>query len=159
MKRPAAAPQRRVPRIVPVVAIVLVLADAVLLYSTRINHPMIYYSGDSPETPGGKASSVLNPFRNRNDEKMAMTLIRDLRTDRCPQIVRERLHTNPAQICPVMRASSESSLVWMDSDRDGTNTQHGRRLIYDLPETKSRLVIYFRNSDAGWGVDTAFLRQ
>jgi hypothetical protein len=135
----------------------LVFTGAFLLYSHRIDRSMLYYYGASPEVPGGTAIAVLNPLRNRKDEANAEWLIRDLRTGKCEQIARERLNADPKRICPVLRDNTKASLVWLDPERRDRTRGYSRMLVYDLPEAKTRLVVYFRNSDIGWGVDTVAL--
>jgi hypothetical protein len=136
------------------------LTVSILLYFSRLSHPMIYYSGVSPVVPGGKASAIFNPFRRTKDETTALSLIADLRTERCGEIVRVRLHGNPAEVCPVMNQNAAASLIWLDEDKaDTTSLRIPRRLIYDLPEAKARLVIYFRNEEYGWGVETVIVSR
>src|SRR5258708_855498 len=132
----------------------VVLLGSLLLYGHRSDHPMLYYYGASPEAPGGKAVPILNPLRNRKDEANAEWLIRDLRTNQCGQIVRERLRANDGQICPVLRSNTKANLIWLDRERSAETRSYSRRLIYDLQDSKARLVVYFRNSEVGWGVDT-----
>jgi hypothetical protein len=149
----------RVAGIFSVGAGALVCIGAFLLYAHRIEHSMLYYYGASPEVPGGTAIAVLNPLRNRKDESNAEWLIQDLRTNKCEEIARERLGADPQQICPVMHRSTKASLVWLDSERDYGTWARSRRLIYDLPESKARLVVYFGHSEVGWGVATVSLHQ
>ena len=130
-----------------------VIAISCVLYAYRADHCMLYYHGASPEVPQGKAWVVLNPFRNRKDEANAEWLIRDLRTSKCEQIVQERLGADPARVCPVMRANARASLIWLDQESD-TTRRGTRKLIYDLPESKARLVVSFGADEAGWGVST-----
>jgi hypothetical protein len=115
---------------------------------------MLYYYGASPgEVPQGTALAVLNPFRDRKDEVNAEWLIRDLRTSKCEQIVHERLRADAMRVCPVMRDNTEASLIWLDQESD-SRRGGTRKLIYDLPESKARLVVYFGTDEAGWGVST-----
>jgi hypothetical protein len=130
------------------------LAGSVFLYSRRFDRPVLYYHGASPEVPRGTAIAILNPFRDRKDEANAEWLIRDVRTDRCEQIARERLSSDPARICPVLRNSTKASLIWLDAERKNGVRVTARDLWYDLPESGSRLVVHFSNSEAGWGVNT-----
>jgi hypothetical protein len=125
-----------------------------LLYLGRSAHCVLYYYGASPaEVPQGTAVAILNPLRNRKDERNAEWLIRDLRTDTCEAIARGRLGADPAQVCPVMRGNSTASLIWLDPE--GNTTSGGiRKLIYDLPDKKARLIVYFGADEAGWGVKT-----
>lgn len=98
--------------------------------------------------------AVLNPLRNRKDEANAERLIQDLRSEKCEKISRERLSTDPNRICPTMRGNSRASLIWLDPESD--TTRGGRRkLIYDLPDKRARLIVYFAADEAGWGVTTA----
>ena len=136
------------------VAAVLVIAISLFLYIERADRCMLYYYGGSPEeVPQGTAIAVLNPFRNRQDEENAEQLMGDLKTARCEQIVHERLGTEPTRVCPVMRNSTKASLIWLDPEGDITRGGM-RRLIYDLPEKKARLVVYFGTDEAGFGVST-----
>jgi hypothetical protein len=134
-------------------AAVLLIAVSCVLYINRADHCVIYYYGASPEVPQGTAMAVLNPFRNRKDEGNAEWLIRDLRTSRCEQIVHERLGVDPARVCAVMRDNTRASLIWLDRESD-TTRGGTRRLIYDLPESKARLVVYFGTDEVGWVVST-----
>ena len=123
------------------------------MYSLRFEHPVLFYYGASPEVPQGTAIPILNPLRDRKDEANAEWLIRDLRTSRCEQIVRERLGSDPAGICPILRESRKASLIWLDAARTNGVWAKSRDLYYDLPESKSRLVVHFGYSEAGWGVN------
>ena len=130
------------------------IATLCVLYINRAAHCVLYYYGASPEeVPQGRAIVVLNPLRNRKDEANAEWLIRDLRTSKCEQIVRERLGADPTRVCPAMRDNIRAHLVWLDQE---SNTVKGgtRKLIYDLPDSKARLVVYFRTDEYGWGVST-----
>ena len=96
--------------------LVLVAAVAsVALYNHRDERCVLYYYGAALEVPPGRAIAILNPFRNRDDEANAERLIRDLRTNQCEQIVRERLRGDPSQICPVMQTGARASLIWLGS--------------------------------------------
>jgi hypothetical protein len=145
------------PRFVVAGTAVAVLAGLLFLYNRRFDHPVLYYYGASPEVPHGTAMAILNPFRDRKDEVNAEWLIRDLRTEKCQQIVRERLGADPAQVCPVLRGSTRASLIWLDPERDRSTWARSRDLFYDLPESRSRLVVSFGNSEVGWGVNTISL--
>jgi hypothetical protein len=134
--------------------ILLVCVSSFLAYTNRAAHPVLYYYGASPAVSQGAHIAVLNPFRNRNDEENADLLIRDLRTIECEKITRERLRADPAEICPVLRRNNAASLIWLDKE-PGSGTPRGSRvLIYDLPEQKARLFIYFSTDEVGWGVST-----
>jgi hypothetical protein len=135
-------------------ALALALLGSIFLYSQRFDHPVLYYHGASPEVVQGTVVAILNPFRERKDESNAEWLIRDLRTDKCEQIARERLGADPARICPVLRRSTKASLIWLDAKRDHSQS---RELFYDMPESKSRLVIVFGYDESGWGVKTISL--
>jgi hypothetical protein len=132
-----------------------VLATSSVLYLTRSDHCVLYYYGASPEeVPQGTAMAVLNPLRNRKDEANAERLIKDLRSEKCEKISLERLSADPNRICPMMRGNSRASLIWLDPESD--ITRGGRRkLIYDLPDKRARLIVYFAADEAGWGVTTA----
>jgi hypothetical protein len=137
------------------VALVLALATFCGLYFNRSTHCVLYYYGASPEeVPQGTAFALLNPLRNRKDEADAEWLIRDLRTDKCEDISRERLGTDPIRICQVMRGNTNASLIWVDPESD-TSRGGTRKLIYDLPDKKARLIVYFGADEPGWGVKTA----
>jgi hypothetical protein len=134
---------------------VLALATFYGLSFTRSTHCVLYYYGASPEeVPQGTAIALLNPLRNRKDEANAEWLIRDLRTNNCEQIARERLGTDPNRICEVMRGNTKASLIWLDPESDMTRGGT-RRLIYNLPDKKARLIVYFGADEPGWGVKTA----
>ena len=137
--------------------IVLGFVGCFVLYTRRIDHPVVYYYGASPEVPGGTAIAVLNPFRSREDEANAEWLFRDLRTSKCEQIVRERLRADPGQICPVFRNNTRASLIWFEAKRDHRTGMPFRTLIYDLPESKARLLVYFSTDEVGWGLSTVSL--
>ena len=107
-------------------AVVLI---ASLLYARRFDRPVLYYYGASPEVPQGTAIALLNPFRNRKDEVNAELLIRDLRTNKCEQIVKERLAGDPARVCPVLHGSAKASLIWLDPERD-RGTWTGSRQLF-----------------------------
>lgn len=96
----------------------------------------------------------MDPLRNRKDEANAEWLIRDLRTNNCEQIARERLGTDPNRLCEVMRGNTKASLIWLDPESD-TIRGGTRQLVYDLPDKKARLIVYFGADEPGWGVQTA----
>jgi len=115
---------------------------------------MLYYYGASPEAPQGTHIAILNPFRDRKDERNAEWLIRDLRTNECDRIARGRLRADPAQVCPVLRYNNTASLIWLDSEL-GTGMPSGSRvLVYDLRDQKAMLFVYFGTDESGWGVST-----
>jgi hypothetical protein len=134
-----------------------ILLSSFFLYARRFDWPVLYYYGASPEVPQGTAIPILNPFRDRKDEANAEWLIRDLRSDQCEQIVRERLSSDPAEICLVLRRSTKASLIWLDAEREKGVWATTRDLYYDLPESRSRLVVHFGKSEPGWGVNTVEL--
>jgi hypothetical protein len=139
------------------ILVVLAIAASSVLYLIRSDHCMLYYYGASPgEVPQGTAIAFFNPLRNRKDEANAESLIRDLRTEKCDEISRERLGADPARMCPVMRDNTKVSLIWLDPESD-TLKGGTRKLIYDLPDKKARLVVYFGADEPGWGVKTASL--
>ena len=120
----------------------IVLAATGLLYLYRSDHCVLFYYGPSPgELPQGTAVAILNPLRNRKDEKNAEWLIRDLRTPKCAEIARERLRTDPVCLCQVMRGNTRASLIWLDHESD-TIRGGTRTLIYDLPDQRARLLVY-----------------
>jgi hypothetical protein len=138
----------------------LIVAGLSLLYVQRVNHPLLYYYGASPEVPEGKAIAIFNPFRSRNDEKNAEWLIRDLATPKCDEIVRDRLSSHDAsKICPVLRNNTIASLIWLEKPEIVSSWQRTRKLVYNLPQAHARLVVYFANQEFGWGVSTISLRQ
>jgi len=113
----------------------------------------LYYYGAAPaEVPEATAIAILNPLRDRKDEKNAEWLIRDLRTEKCVSVSMELL-ADPNRICSTMRGNTKARLVWLDPPSD---TTHGRtrRLIYDLPDRRARLVVYFGAGEPSWGVKT-----
>jgi hypothetical protein len=134
--------------------VLLVCGSSFLAYTNRTTHPVLYYYGASPEVPQGAHIAVLNPFRDRKDEGNADLLIRDLRTEECEKITRERLRADPAKICPILRKNNAASLIWLDKE-PGSGTPRGSRvLVYDLPEQKARLFVYFSTDEVGWVVST-----
>jgi len=133
----------------------LVVAVVLFSYHHRADRPVLFYYGASPgEVPQGTAIAILNPFRSRKDESNADWLIRDLRTDKCSQIVIERLRTNPERVCAAFRDNKRASLIWLDPEQWSESRGNARSLIYDLPESRSRLIVYFATDDMGWGVST-----
>jgi len=136
-------------------AVVAIFATLCTSYLHRSTHPILYYYGAPPEeAPQGTAIAFLNPLRNRKDETNAEWLIRDLRTNHCEQIGRERLGTDPNRICEVMRGNTKASLIWLDPESD-TTRGGTRKLVYNLPDKKARLIVYFGGDEPGWGVKTA----
>ncbi|HTW59646.1 MAG TPA: hypothetical protein VMD99_16075 [Terriglobales bacterium] len=148
---------RKLPKILLLGAVALIVPSIFLAYVQRFDRPVLYYYGAAPVVPHGSAIAILNPFRGRKDEANAEWLIRDLRTSRCEQIVGERLRADPSRICPILQASTKARLIWLDAERKGNTWAQSRQLFYDLPESHSRLVVSFANSEAGWGVDTISL--
>jgi len=134
--------------------IVALGAIVVFLYMHRFDRPMLYYYGASPEVAQGRAVPIFNPFRDRKDEHTAEEVIRDLRTNRCEEISSRRLQADPVRICSALRGSTKALLIWEDRRLDGTGLTSSRQLVYDLPECKARLFIYFSLDEAGWGVST-----
>jgi hypothetical protein len=126
-------------------------ASLVLLYVHRFDRPMLYYYGASPEVPQCRAVTFLNPFRDHHDEGLAKWLIGDLRTAGCEKIVRERLQADPTRICPVLRSNNKATLIWIEPRQ---HDRESRQLIYDLPENKARLIVYFGRDEWGWGIRT-----
>jgi hypothetical protein len=144
--------RRRRARLVLVLG-ALTIGALCLLYLKRTNRCVLYYYGTEPdEVPQGTAIAVLNPLRNRKDERNAEWLIRDLRTAKCEEVSRELL-ADPTQICSTMRGNTKATLIWLDRERD-TIRGGTRRLIYNLPDKKARLVIYFGADEPGWMVKT-----
>lgn len=136
-------------------ALVIAVVTAAL-YRVRSSHCVLYYFGAAPEeVPQGTAIAILNPLRNRGDENNAGWVIRDLRTAKCEQVSRE-LHGDPVRICSTMRDNHEATLVWLDPENDAVRGST-RRLIYNLPYEKARLVICFGPDDSGWLVKTVSL--
>jgi hypothetical protein len=136
--------------------VVLAVAASIAMYKHRDDRCVLYYHG-TLEVPQGRAIAILNPFRNANDEANAESLIRDLRTNQCRQIVRERLHGNPDQICPTMQRGGAASLIWLDPPPDFQQSRASRTLVYNLHESRARLFVYFARGEDGWGVSTASL--
>ena len=152
--------KRQVSQIVLVGICALLCVGALLAYTSRSDRPVLYYYGASPaEVPQGTAIAILNPFRDRKDETNAEWLIRDLRTNNCERIVRDRLRTDPTPICAVLHSSVSASLIWLDPDRRGTTRGNSRTLIYDLGESQARLAIHFTTDEVGWGVSTVSLTR
>jgi len=143
---------------IPIIAAVVIFVSAVL-YLIRPNHCVLFYYGASPQdVPQGTAIAVLNPLRNRKDERNAEWLIRDLRTNQCERISRERLNADPVRICSTLRGNTKANLVWLDPESD-TIRGGTRTLVYDLPDKRARLVVYFGADEDGWGVTTADIVQ
>jgi hypothetical protein len=117
----------------------LVLAAAYAKGSKKI---VLYYYGGAPEVPGGRALVILNPFRDQVSEETASRLIKDLRTTKCAEIL-QGFNSNPERMCPVMSANRYARLIWR---ADG---ESARVLVYDLPESKSRLQIIFALDESG----------
>ena len=136
----------------------LVLAALCALSFNRSTRCVLYYYGASPEVPQGTAIAILNPVRNRKDEANAERLIRELRTERCEEISRERLATDPTTICRVMHGNTKASLIWLDAESD-TIRGGTRKLVYDLPDKTARLIVYFGADEPGWGVKTVSVVQ
>jgi len=53
-----------------------------------------------------------------------------------------------------MHGNTNASLIWLDPESD-TVRGGTRKLIYDLPDRKARLIVYFAVDEPGWGVQTA----
>jgi hypothetical protein len=61
---------------------------ALLFYAYNSKRVVLFYRGAAAEVPQGRVVVVVfNPFRNRESEKTAERLIRDLRSGGCPRIV------------------------------------------------------------------------
>ena len=114
-------------------------------YAKRSKKIALYYYGGAPEVPGGRAIVILNPFRDRLSEETAGRFISDLRTSKCGKILQD-FSSDSQRICPVMSANRSARLIWR---ADGDSA---RVLIYDLPESKSRLWITFAMDESGWEV-------
>jgi hypothetical protein len=114
-------------------------------YAKRSKKIVLYYYRGAPEVPGGRAIVILNPFRDQMSEETASRLINDLRTTKCAEIL-QGFKSNPERICPVMSANRYTRLIWR---ADG---ESARVLVYDLPESKSRLWITFALDESGWEV-------
>jgi len=138
---------------------ILVIVGSLLVYTHRLDHPVLFYYGASPELPGGTAVAILNPFRNRKDEMNAEWLIQDLRTNKCPQIAQERLRTDPGRLCSVLQSNTTASLIWLDAESTDQAIPRSRVLFYDLPESMARLEVYFSGDEVGWGVSHVSLLQ
>ncbi len=57
-----------------------------------------------------------------------------------------------------MRRNTKASLIWLDPESD-TTKGGTRSLVYDLPDRKARLVVYFGADEPGWGVKTFSIVQ
>jgi hypothetical protein len=53
-----------------------------------------------------------------------------------------------------MRGNTKAALIWLDPESD-TIKGGTRKLIYDLPDKKARLIVCFGVDEPGWGVRTA----
>lgn len=129
------------------------------MYEHRDDRCVLYYYGASPEVPQGRAIAILNPFRDRSDEAIAEKLIRDLRTNRCAEIVRKDLNETPERLCPAVQNTTRAKLIWLDAQRYAGNWKQPRQLYYDLPENHARLVINFHTDEVGWAVSGALIIQ
>ncbi len=151
--------QHRLASFVIVGCAVLVVALVVFCYVHHVDRCVLYYYGSSPEVPQGTAFPILNPFRDRKDEAHALRLIRDLRTSKCPEIVRAEFNADSERICSVVQHTTQANLIWLDVQQYAGNWKRPRQLYYDLPEKHARLVLYFHTDEAGWGVSEASIIQ
>ena len=94
--------------------------------------------------------TIFNPFRNRDSEHTAERLIDDLRTGRCPQVVRsiDRNENYDPRVCDVMSQTQGHALVWR---QDGESS---RVLVYAVPEKNARLWIAFRRDEVGFVISS-----
>ena len=116
-----------------ILAVFIGTAVVLTARSTRV----ILFQHGTPEVPQGRAFAIMNPFRDRRPEEVAEELMSDLRTSRCEQILRD-LHSEGSRVCPIMSQNKTARLIWRD---DESTT---RLLVYQLPESKSRLWITSR---------------
>jgi hypothetical protein len=114
-------------------------------YAKRTKKIVLYYYGGAPEVPGGRAIVILNPFRDRLSEETAGRFISDLRTSKCRGILQD-FSSDSQRICPVMSANRYARLIWR------VDGESARVLVYDLPESKSRLWVTFALDESGWEV-------
>jgi len=115
-----------------------------LIFVARSPRLMLFQHG-TPEVPQGYAFAIMNPFRNRRPEQVAKELISDLHTNRCEQILHD-LHSEDPRLCSTVGQSTTAGLIWR---QDGESV---RVLVYDLPETKSRLWITSTRGEVGFVV-------
>jgi hypothetical protein len=128
-----------------VITFLLLIVTAFLIYASRRPQPMLFYSGAAIEVPQGRIwLVVMNPFRDRTSEHTAERLIGDLKTDNCPEIIKE--FSNDNRICPTVQGSHSERLIWR---QDGPFT---RVLVYDLTGKHARLWITFTREESGFGV-------
>ncbi len=73
-----------------------------------------------------------------------------LRTAKCDEVSKELL-ADPNRICSTMQGNTRATLIWLDPESD-TIRGGTRQLIYDLPDKKARLVVYFGPDEPGWMV-------
>ncbi len=115
-----------------------------LVFLDRSPRLMLIQHG-TPEVPGGHAFAIMNPFRNRRPEQVAEELISDLHTSRCEQILRG-LHSEDPRLCPTLQKDTNATLICRE---DGNSV---RVLVYDLPNSKSRVWITSTRDEGGFVV-------
>ena len=125
-------------------AVLAILLATALVFAARRNRVMLFHHG-TPEVPQGHAFAIMSPFRDRSPEDIAEELMSDLRTNRCEQILRS-LRSEDSRTCSIMRANKSARLIWRQDN--STN----RLLVYDLPESKSRLWITSHLDEVGFVV-------
>jgi len=118
-------------------------------YSKR-DQPMLFQHG-TPEVPGGRAIAIMNPFRDRLSENTADQLIHDLHSGDCERVIAALASGPDDRICGVLRQDSEADLIWRD---DKANIQV---LVYDLPQSRSRLWIVLMRDEVGFEVRSVSL--
>jgi len=130
-------------------AVLAGLVGAALVFATKTSRVMLFQHG-TPEVPGNRAFAIMNPFRYRRPEEVAVELMADLRTSRCDQILRH-LHSEDTRICTVLRQDTNPKLIWREDE------DFKRNLVYDLPRSKSRLWITSSREEGGFVVSSVSL--
>ena len=126
------------------VALIFAVLAITWAYSKR-DQPMLLQHG-TPEVPGGRAIAIMNPFRDRLSENTADRLIQDFRSADCDRVIAALASGSDDRICGVLRQDSEADLIWRD---DKANSQV---LVYDLPQSRSRLWIVLMRDEVGFEV-------
>jgi hypothetical protein len=68
-----------------------------------------------------------------------------LHTNRCEQILHD-LHSEDPRLCPTLQKDTDARLIWRE---DGNSV---RVLVYDLPNSKSRMWITSTRDEIGFVV-------
>src|SRR3954471_16732703 len=129
--------------IVALIATALAIAGC-LFYSSESTNAVLFHYGPAPEVPQGRVIAVFNPFRNRDSENTAARLVHDLRIEDCPRVMQAvNIGDYDPRVCFVMHGTTRDSLVWRE------DADHGRVLVYSIPQKQANLRIVFRQGEAG----------